>query len=169
LGDAMLGMQAMDVPVSGLHTGYMIDTPQFADWLTWWSWPWRNPSVSFAPQTLSQPILPGWLLGNTFNVTEENSSSPETEQEIVASHSYGQQLGRILDVVNELIAERPAGAPDVQSIRDFKKLWQDVEEIKVQSEVKRIEQAIADLADMKQQRSDEYQRLATRLRNILED
>ncbi|MGZ3472042.1 MAG: hypothetical protein ACXVA6_18890 [Isosphaeraceae bacterium] len=145
----------------------MSDTPQFADWLTWWSWPWRNPSVSLAPRTLSQPILPGWLLGNTFNVTEENSSSPETEQEIVASQSYGQQLGRILDVVNELIAERLSGAPDVQSVRDFTKLWQDVEEIKVQSEVKRIEQAIADLANIKQQRSDEYQRLATQLRNIL--
>ena len=57
----------------------------------------------------------------------------------------------------------------MQSIRDFTKLWQDVEEIKVKSEVKRIEQAIADLANMKQQRSDEYQRLATRLRNILKD
>ena len=102
-------------------------------------------------------------------MTEENSSSPETEHEIVASHSYGQQLGRILDVVNELIAERPAGAPDVQSIRDFTELWQGVEEIKVQSEVKRIEQAIADLSNLKQQRSDEYRRLATQLRNILED
>jgi len=165
----------MDVPVSGLHTGHMNDIPQSADWLTWWSWPWRmmgewsNPAVSFAPQTLSQPILPGWLLGNTFNVTEENSSSPETEQEIVASHSYGQQLGRILDVVNELIAERPAGAPDVQSIRDFTKLWQSVEDIKVQSEVKRIEKAITDLTNMKQQRSAEYQRLAIQLRNILND
>ncbi len=125
--------------------------------------------LAFAPQTLSQPILPGWFLGNTFNVTEENSSSPETEHEIVASHSYGQQPGRILDVVNELIAERPAGAPDVQSIRDFTKLWQDVEEIKVKSEVKRIGRAIADPANMKQQRSDEYQRLATQLRNILEN
>ena len=57
----------------------------------------------------------------------------------------------------------------MQSIRDFTKFWQDVEEIKVQSEVKRIEQAIADLANMKQQRSDEYQRLATQLRNILDD
>ena len=57
----------------------------------------------------------------------------------------------------------------MQSIRDFTKLWQDVEEIQAQSEVKRIEQAIANQANMKQQRSDEYQRLATQLRNILED
>ncbi len=109
------------------------------------------------------------LLGNTVNVTEENSSSPETEQTIVESHSYGQQLGRVLDVVNELIAERPAGAPDVQSIQDFAKLWQSVEQIKVQSEVKRIEKAIADLASMKKQRSDEYQRLAIQLRAVLEE
>ena len=128
-----------------------------------------NPSASFAPQTLNQPILPGWLLGSTVNVTEENSSSPETEQKIVESHSYGQQLGRVLDVVNELIAERPAGAPDVQSIQDFAKLWQSVEQIKVQSEVKRIEKAIADLASMKEQGSDEYQRLAIQLRGVLEE
>jgi len=153
----------------------MGETPQFGDWLTWWSWPWRmisesgNPSASFAPQTLNQPILPGWLVGSTVNVTEENSSSPETEQKIVESHSYGQQLGRVLDVVNELIAERPAGAPDVQSIQDFAKLWQSVEQIKVQSEVKRIEKAIADLASMKEQGSDEYQRLAIQLRGVLEE
>ena len=128
-----------------------------------------NPSASFAPQTLNQPILPGWLLGSTVNVTEENSSSPETEQKIVESHSYGQQLGRVLDVVNELIAERPAGAPDAQSIGDFAKLWQSVEQIKVQSEVKRIEKAIADLASMKEQGSDEYQRLAIQLRGVLEE
>ena len=128
-----------------------------------------NPSASFAPQTLNQPILPGWLVGSTVNVTEENSSSPETEQKIVESHSYGQQLGRVLDVVNELIAERPAGAPDVQSIQDFAKLWQSVEQIKVQSEVKRIEKAIADLASMKEQGSDEYQRLAIQLRGVLEE
>ncbi len=102
-------------------------------------------------------------------MTEENSSSPETEQQIVESHSYGQQLGRVLDVVNELIAERPAGAPDVQSIRDFTKLWQSVEQIKAESEVKRIEIAIDDLASMKKERSDEYQRLAIQLRAVLEE
>ena len=62
-----------------------------------------------------------------------------------------------------------AGAPDVQSIQDFAKLWQSVEQIKVQSEVRRIEIAIADLASMKKQRSDEYQRLAIQLRAVLEE
>jgi len=152
----------------------MSDAPQFTEWLTWWSLPWRmmnewaSHSVSLAPQTLSQPILPGWLFANTINVTEENSSSPETERQIVAEHSYGQQLGRVLDAVNELIAERPADAPDVPAIRDFTQLRRDVEKIKMQSAVRRIEQAITELDEMKKQRCDEYERLAARLRNILE-
>jgi hypothetical protein len=152
----------------------MNDAPQFADWLTWWSWPLRmmkesgSPPVSLAPQMLSQPILPGWLFAGTVNVTEENSSSPETERRIVASHSYGQQLGRVLDAVNELIAERPDGAPDVQPIRDFTSLWREIEEIKAQSAVKRVERAMTDLAHMKEQRSDEYERLAGQLRDLLD-
>jgi hypothetical protein len=162
------------VLVAGLHTGPMSNPSQLPDWLTWWSWPWRmmsawaSPSVSLAPQTLSQPILPGWIFANTVDVTDQNSSSPETERQIVAAHSYGQQLGRVLDAVNELIAERPAGAPDVQAIRDFTQLWRDVEKIKTQSAAERIEQAITELAEMKSQRYDEYQRLAARLQNVLE-
>lgn len=57
----------------------------------------------------------------------------------------------------------------MQSIRDFRELRQNVDEIKVRSEVKRVEQAIADLTKMKRQRSGEYQRLAADLRNILKD
>ena len=53
--------------------------------------------------------------------------------------------------------------------RDFRELRQDVDEIKIRSEVKRVEQEIVDLAKMKHQRSDEYQRLAAHLRNILKD
>jgi hypothetical protein len=171
----------MDVLISGPHTGPMNEPPQPAQWPTWWSWPWNmisaltnppvspSPPVSLAPQTLSQAILPGWLFANTVNVTEENSSSPETERQIVAAHSYGQQLGRILDAVNELIAERPVGAPDVQSIRDFENLWHDIEKIKLQPAIRRIEKAITDLAEVKQQDSGEYQRLAADLQSILED
>jgi short chain dehydrogenase len=40
-----------------------------------------SPSASRAPQTSSQPILPGWLFANTVNATEENSNSPETERQ----------------------------------------------------------------------------------------
>jgi hypothetical protein len=124
---------------------------------------------SFAPQALYQPILPGWLFANTVNVNEQNSRSPETERQIVATHSYGQQLGRIIDVVGELIAERPAGAPDARAIQEFTKLRRDIEETKAQSAAQRIERAIDDLASVKQQYPDEYRRLAAKIGSVLEE
>src|SRR5215471_17609740 len=158
----------MDGHIPGAHTGVMTQIAQSPDWPSWWSWPWRMIDAwaspfSLAPQSLNQPILPGWLFANTVNVTEENSSSPETEREIVTAHSYGQQLGRVIDVVSDLVAERPAGAPDLPSIREFEELRRDVEHIKAQSAVQRIERAIADLAGMKQQHPDEYRRLAAKV------
>jgi hypothetical protein len=129
---------------------------------------WASPSLSLAPQALNQPILPGWLFANRINVTEENSSSPETEREIVAVHSYGQQIGRIIDVLNELIKEQPAGALDAQSVRRFDELRDDTERIKARLASKRVKQAISDLAEIKQRNPDEYQHLATELRRILD-
>lgn len=148
--------------------------PSPADWSAWWSWPWRAASVwtspppSLTPQTLTQPILPGWLFANSISVNEENSSSPQTEQDIVAAHSYGQQLGRILDVLDELLKERPAGAPDTRPVREFVKLRTEIDAIKARQSAKRAEQMISDLADMKQSNPGEYQHLATELRKFLD-
>jgi hypothetical protein len=139
------------------------------EWLAWWSRLWREmyaqtiPFPSLAPQVLTQPILPGWLVANNINVTEENSSSPETEREIVTKYSYGRQLGRVIDVLGDLIEKWPGGAPDDPSVQRFAELRDDVEEIKAE----RISRAISDLAEMKQRNPDEYGRLAPRLQEIL--
>jgi hypothetical protein len=143
--------------------------PDPAEWLAAWSRLWREmyaatPSPSFAPQALTQPILPGWLFANNIKVTEENSSSPETERNILVKYSYGRQLGRIIDVVSELIEKWPGGAPDDPAVRRFAELRDDIEEIKT----KQIVQAISNLAEMKRRNSAEYKRLAPRLREILE-
>ena len=143
--------------------------PSPTEWLAWWSQLWREmyaqatPFTSLAPQVLTQPILPGWLVANSINVTEENSSSPETEREILAKYSYGRQLGRIIDVLSELIEKWPGGAPDDPSVQHFAELRDDIEGIKT----KRIAQAISDLAEMKQRNPDEYERLVPRLQEIL--
>jgi hypothetical protein len=147
--------------------------PGPAEWLAWWSWPWRAAGAgtssfpSFAPQALNQPILPGWLFANSINVTEENSSSPETEREIVAAHSYGQQLGRIMDVVDELIRNEPAGSLGAGPVREFAELRNDIEAIKARQAAKRAGQMVADLAAMRRRDPDEYQRLAAELRKVL--
>lgn len=121
------------------------------------------PFSSLAPQVLTQPILPGWLVGNSINVTEENSSSPETEREIVTRYSYGRQLGRVIDVLGDLIEKWPGGAPDEPSVRRFAELRSDIEQIKAE----RITRAISDLAEMKQRNPGEYERLAPKLQEIL--
>jgi hypothetical protein len=147
--------------------------PGAADWLTWWSWPWRamnawaSPAVSLAPQALSQPILPGWVFGTSINVTEQNSSSPETERAVVSEHSYGQQLGRIIDVVGELVRQQPAGALDPRSVRDFTEMSDDIDTIKARLAATQIRQAIARLADLKQRHPDEYRQLAAELEAVL--
>ncbi len=119
---------------------------------------------SLAPQALAQPILPGWIFANNVSVTEENSSSPETEQKILVKHSYGRQLGRVIDVLGELIEKWPGGPLDDPSVQRFEELKNDIDEIKA----KRIEAAISDLAAMKKRNPGEYNRLAPKIREILE-
>jgi hypothetical protein len=149
--------------------------PGPAQWLAWWSWPWRaagtgvSPFPSSAPQELDQPILPGWMFANSINVTEANSSSPETERDIVAAHSYGQQLGRIMDVLDELIRNQPAGSLTAQAVHDFDELKNDIDKIKARQAARRAEQMITDLAELKRRDAEEYQRLATTLRKVLDD
>src|SRR5947209_4928897 len=94
-----------------------------------WEWPsWMNGSVPnptdlfAAPRTLVQPILPGWVFGNVTNVTEQNSSAPETEREIVAAQSYGRQLGRIMDAVALLIADLPKEKQGEKAFEDLGKI-----------------------------------------------
>src|SRR5512145_2677242 len=73
-------------------------SPLWSWWPLWGGWPWRSfaqpvAAPSVAPDSLTQPILPGWTFGNVITVTERNSSAPETERAIVAEESYGRQLG----------------------------------------------------------------------------
>lgn len=130
---------------------------------------WASPLVSLAPQTLTQPILPDWVFGTSINVTEENSSSPETERAVVAAHSYGQQLGRITDMVGELVRQQPRGALDARSVREFTELSDDIDKIKARVAARQIRQAIAGLAELKRHDPDECRQLAAELERMLAD
>ena len=65
-------------------------------------------AMHLVPQTLVQPILPGW----TLNVNAFNSSAPQTEAEIVQRHSYGRQLGRIAEALAALLDDRDPDKAD---------------------------------------------------------
>lgn len=149
---------------------------RFLDWpMSLWMWPWQimdamgKQSVSFAP---GQSILPGWLFANSISVTEQNSSSPETERNIVAAHSYGQQLGIMMDAVAELVAEsverQPKPVQEVKAFRDFEKLHHEIDAIKTEGTIHRTRRLIDELAKLKDRDRDEYNRVAAILRNSLE-
>lgn len=128
---------------------------------------WTSPLVSLAPQALNQPILPDWVFANSISVTDENSSSPETERAVVAAHSYGQQLGRIIDVLGELVRQQPPGALGARSVREFTELSDDINRIKARQAARQVRRAIPGLAELKQRDRDEYERLAAELRRVL--
>lgn len=141
---------------------------------TWPFWaPWQvmaemlNGLSASAPRTLEQPILPGWMFGSVINVTERNSSAPDTERDIVAAHSYGQQLGRVTDALLELIAERPKEAPRKEALDKLLDLEEKIRTIKSEAAARRIERIKSDLALLKAEKSEEYRQFVAALQKDL--
>ena len=103
---------------------------------------WR-PWFWLAPQELWQSINSGWSFGNV-TINEQNSSSPQTEQAILAEESYGRQIGKLLDAVSELIKDRPDKDRN-QAYRDVAALKDKVDKLKHAAVLKRIDQLGRDL------------------------
>ena len=62
--------------------------------------------------------------------TALSMNTAPSERQIVAAHSYGQQLGRLIDIVDELIKKPAGGDLDAHAVRDFTELRNDIEKIK---------------------------------------
>jgi len=126
----------------------------FADLLLDMARAWMPVGIA-APDRLTQSILPGWSL---ISVNETHSSAPDTERAIVAKASYGRQIGRLLDAVEELVKERPATAPGKEAFRKLDALATEVKDTKTQAAKARLDQLRADLAWLKQNDEPEYDR-----------
>jgi len=109
-------------------------------WDSFWR-PWA--SASLAPQKLWQSINPGWSFG-TVTINEQNSSSPQTEQAILAEESYGRQIGKLLDAVSELVKAQP-DAKKNKAYAEIAALKGKVDRIKHQAAASRIDQLRRDL------------------------
>jgi hypothetical protein len=145
-----------------------LSNPPVWDWPSWMKGSMPNPlDVFAAPQTLVQPILPGWVFGSVTNVTEQNSSAPETEREIIAAQSYGRQLGRVMDALAVLIADLPKEKQDTKAFQEFTKIRLEIDVIKAQAAARRLDRIAADLATLKKTEPEEYERLAATLREAL--
>jgi hypothetical protein len=126
-------------------------------WLKQWS-----DAMQLAPNTLVQPILPGW----TLNVNAFNSSAPQTEAEVVSKHSYGRQLGRISEALAVLVDARdPKGADD--RFDDFRSMNAEIAEIKAGNATARVNRLLADLDLLKVLRPEEHARLKDELKKRL--
>lgn len=100
-----------------------------------WPWTFHWPVASsggrdnaFAPEQLWQPINPGWSFGNV-SITTMNSSAPEVEQAVVGRHSYGRQIGRMMDALQVLIHASPAAGHDL-AVKEFLELAGEVRDAK---------------------------------------
>lgn len=128
-------------------------------WLRYWQSAW-----SVAPESLVQPILPGW----TLNINSNNSSSPQTEADIVAKYSYGRQLGRISDVLELLISERPEDAVNNASVEEFLSMKRGIDDTKKAAAANRIRRITTDLRSLRTGDKPLYDELRKELLNALE-
>jgi hypothetical protein len=110
-----------------------------------WSW-----ALNLAPKTLSQNILPGWSF---MTINETNSTAPETEQRILTVHSYGRQIGRMMDMLDLLIA---AADPKVKNtpafkdaFKDYAKMRKEIEDAKDKADEVRQDRLLDDLVALK--------------------
>ncbi len=145
-----------------------LSSPPMWNWPSWFKGSMPNPlDVFAAPQNLVQPILPGWVFGSVTNITEQNSSAPDTEQQIVAAHSYGRQLGRVMDALALLIADLPKARQGEPAFEQFARTRAEIDDIKAKAAARRLDRIVADLAALKQARPEDYERLAAALRETL--
>ena len=139
------------------------------DWPSWIRGSMPNPLDVFAPpRNLVQPILPGWVFGSVTNITEQNSSDPDTELEIVAAQSYGRQLGRVMDALAVLIADLPKAKQDARAFQELTKIRREIDDIKAQAATRRLDRIAADLATLKETKPEDYERIAATFRKALD-
>jgi hypothetical protein len=95
-------------------------------------------------------------------VNNRNSRSPRTEQEIVAEHSYGRQLGHLTEAVAKLI-ERTPDSKQVPEFNALLDLHEKIRQIKERSKAERLNRLEADLARLRDDWREEYDRIVARL------
>jgi hypothetical protein len=139
----------------------------------WNGWPfWLFPVIerppALAPNNLDQQINPGWTFGNLISVTEQNSTSPDTERAIVSVQSYGRQLGRVIDAVAALIDGLDEDEQQKPAFKQLTKLQGEIAKIKSRSAARRLDRFAADLEELRTTSKAEYHRVVKDVREILD-
>lgn len=127
----------------------MADTFSFFEPATW---------PAFAPYNLSQDILRGWSF---LTVNENNSSAPDVERRVVATESYGRQLGKLTDAVAVLIADSGKTDP---AFTELLELRDRVEKAKAEAKAERLKRLADDLKALKDQDLQAFEALVSGLK-----
>lgn len=125
------------------------------------TWPW---APNLAPDWLKQSFNNGWTFGNVIQVTNQNSSAPEVEREVVSEHSYGRQIGRLMDAVVALSEKVPGAAKD-ERVSDLLTLAKDIEAIKEAARKRRLTELLEELKSLKQSDRAAWDRLMKAVRD----
>ena len=125
------------------------------------TWPW---APNLAPEWLKQSFNNGWTFGNIIQVTNQNSSAPEVEREVVSEHSYGRQIGRLMDAVVALSEKVPGAAKD-ERVSDLLALAKDIDAIKEAARKRRLTELLEELKSLKQHDRAEWDRLMKAVRD----
>ncbi|WP_443748760.1 hypothetical protein [Asticcacaulis solisilvae] len=119
----------------------MPDSTSFTNPFLWWA-----DALKLAPTNLNQSILPGWSF---MTINENNSTSPETEQYVLARHSYGRQIGRMMDLVAEMANEASPEIKKSDAYRKFNDVVTDVDKAKKEAAGIRRQRLLEELTALK--------------------
>jgi hypothetical protein len=123
------------------------------------AWP-----AALAPQNLMQPINTGWTFGNLIQVNEQNSTAPDTEQEIVRRHSYGRQIGRVMDAVDLLLEQADRETRADPRAEDFEALQREVADIKRERSAAQLRRLRDELISLRREQPEAWRELIALLR-----
>lgn len=137
-----------------------------ADSLQPWQW-WvsylRALGGAWPPldRSFQQPILPGWSFAGVV-VNENNSSDPAMEHAIVGQHSYGKQIGRMMNVVAAL-AELSSVDRNAPPYKEFFEVVDDIDGIKRETTEARFEKTLKDLEALKKGDQEKFEQCLQRV------
>jgi hypothetical protein len=95
---------------------------------------------------MDQRFNNGWTFGNLI-VNAGNSSAPQTEREVVSHHSYGRQIGRMMDAVVAMADK--LGMQDDPCVKPLVRLAADITELKRSLGGQRSTELLAELQALK--------------------
>ncbi|MDM0110783.1 hypothetical protein QTI66_01410 [Variovorax sp. J22R133] len=126
-------------------------------WPQGWSWP------ALAPRNLYQPISSDFSVGSLISVTNVNSSAPDIERDVLQQHSYGRQIGRLLDAVALLVERLPEKVKQDERVVALEQLVQDVEDIKDAARKPRLQRLEEQIDALKRDDPKAYETLLRKL------